>query len=60
MKTINKIKKLELEFPYYFSNELQDLISKLLKKKPTERINLDQVRHHPWIKKYTNNIDISL
>ena len=60
MKTINKIKKLELEFPSFFSKELQDLISKLLKKKPSERINLDQVRQHPWIKKYTNNIDISL
>jgi len=54
IKTINKIKNLDLKFPPYFSKELKDIISKLLKKRPMERINLEQVKEHPWIKKYSS------
>ena len=51
-ETIKKIKDLKVNFPYYFSWEVRDLILKLLKKNPKERISLNDVRNHPWIKKY--------
>lgn len=38
-----------LAFPFPISSDLQDLLSRLLEKDSTERITLDQVKHHPWV-----------
>jgi len=53
--TYTKIKNVELEFPYYLSSEVRDLISKLLQKDPLQRMCLDDVINHPWICNYKLN-----
>lgn len=49
--------KLELQSPYFkiFLLGAQDLIRKLLKKKPDERLSLDQVMKHFWITEMMSN-----
>ena len=39
------------------SNELMDLINKILEFNPKKRINVDEILNHPWLKleKYNNN-----
>ena len=53
---MKKITNLKVNFPTFFSREVRDLILKLLKRNPNERITLNDVRKHPWIKKYNKNI----
>ena len=55
-ETMKKITNLKVNFPTFFSREVRDLILKLLKRNPNERITLNDVRKHPWIKKYNKNI----
>ena len=38
-------------YPDYFSKEVKDLIDKLIKKSPQERISIKEIRNHPWIVK---------
>lgn len=45
---LKKILHAKVIFPDYFSPELRDLISNLLKRRPKQRYNLEQVRMHPW------------
>ena len=49
-----KIRKVSLDFPSFLSEDVKDLISKLLKKSPKQRISLDEVKRHRWITKYRN------
>ena len=56
-ETFMKIKKVSVEFPPYLSEDVKDLISKLLKKSPKQRIGLEQVKKHIWITKYQNKIE---
>ena len=46
-------------YPNYFSEECKDLIGKLIKRSPKERISIQEVKKHPWIvnnvKKYIPN-----
>lgn len=49
-----------LTFDPKISPEAIDLIKKLLKTKPQERLSLNQVLSHPWIAKYTPPINISV
>lgn len=58
-ETFMKIRKVYLRFPSYLSSDVRDLISKLLKKNPHQRINLDEVLNHRWIKKYQNVVTSS-
>lgn len=51
-ETFLKIKRVILRFPSYLSNDVKDLVSRLLKKSPYQRLNLDEVLNHRWIKKY--------
>jgi len=45
----------ERKLARYQTTELaRDLIMKMLNPDPTQRINIDQVKDHPWIKKRTN------
>jgi aurora kinase len=43
----------ELNWPEHvnISAEAKDLVSKLLVREPSQRISLDEVIEHPWIKK---------
>jgi len=53
-ETYDKIKNITLTFPHYVSKGAENLIRKLLVKKPKERLPLCQVSQHPWIIKHTS------
>lgn len=48
--TYEKITSLNYTFPSYVTTEARDLIQKLLKIKPEERIAMEHILEHPWIK----------
>lgn len=48
-KTYIKIKAVDVHYPGYLSEEVKDLISKLLRRDPSKRIGLDEVLNHPWV-----------
>lgn len=50
--TYRKISRVELVFPPGVERDAQDLISKLLKKDPNQRLSLANVPNHPWVKRY--------
>ncbi|KAL4069999.1 kinase-like domain-containing protein [Scleroderma yunnanense] len=50
--TYRRIAKVDLKIPPHVSLEARDLISKLLKHNPEDRIPLSEVSRHPWIVKY--------
>ncbi|GAA5822533.1 hypothetical protein JCM11251_006370 [Rhodosporidiobolus azoricus] len=50
--TYKKITRLDYKIPKEVSPEAADLIQKLLRLKPEDRLALDKVAQHPWIKKY--------
>lgn len=54
-ETYKRIQTIELKFPHYLTNEVQDFIRKLLVHDPTKRLDLVSVLVHPWI--VMNNID---
>lgn len=50
--TYSRISRVDLHFPSYVSPDARDVITKLLKRNPSERLSLDGVLQHPWIKKH--------
>ncbi|XP_069113543.1 aurora kinase C-like isoform X2 [Argopecten irradians] len=54
--TYRRITKVDLQFPTYVSNSAQNLISQLLRHDPKQRISLDRVLKHHWVK---DNVIIS-
>ncbi|KAK4687841.1 hypothetical protein P7C73_g2291, partial [Tremellales sp. Uapishka_1] len=50
--TYKRIVKVDMKIPDTISPEAADLIRKLLKYDPQERLALSEVLVHPWIKKY--------
>ncbi|EGN98148.1 hypothetical protein SERLA73DRAFT_109514 [Serpula lacrymans var. lacrymans S7.3] len=50
--TYRRIAKVDLRIPAHISPEARDLIYKLLKYDPQQRIALSDVLKHPWIVKY--------
>jgi aurora kinase len=48
-QTYNRIKCIDLKFPDFLSNDVKDLISKILCYDPKKRITLEQIEKHPWI-----------
>lgn len=48
----------ELTFPNDISPQLRDLIDRLMKKDPNERITLAEIRKHEWLADATNTRDI--
>jgi serine/threonine protein kinase len=48
----HKIRNVDLQFPDSVSLLARDLIQKFLQKNPEERINLKDVRTHPWVLKH--------
>ncbi|CAF3633858.1 unnamed protein product [Rotaria sordida] len=55
-ETIRMIRSIELTFPTGTSGDLRDLITKLLRRNPTDRLPLKDVAQHIWIVK---NADIA-
>ena len=49
--TKKKINKLDFKFPQHLSEELKDLVWKLLKIDGNERLTLDEILEHPWTRK---------
>jgi len=50
--TYRRIARVDLHFPASVPLDARDFITKLLKKKPEERLALCDVPKHPWIAKY--------
>ncbi|KAI8458072.1 kinase-like domain-containing protein, partial [Phakopsora pachyrhizi] len=55
--TYRKISKVQFQIPPTVSSEAADLISRLLKHDPQERLALTSVAKHPWIVKYSKRSD---
>ncbi|UJR33683.1 hypothetical protein I4U23_021112 [Adineta vaga] len=55
-ETIRMIRSIELTFPTGTSPDLRDLITKLLRRNPSDRLPLKDVAQHVWI---TKNADIA-
>ena len=54
--TTNNIGKVRYSFPSYFEEGAKDVIGKLLKFVPTERLSLEDVVKHPWIQRNGCNL----
>jgi len=52
-ETYKRITKVDVKFPNHVSTEAKDMITRLLRKVPSQRLSLAEVMDHPWIK---NNI----
>lgn len=52
--TLNRVVTANYHLPTHLSLEAKDLIDKLLKKNPAERINLQDLCNHPFIAKFSN------
>ncbi|XP_073903013.1 aurora kinase B isoform X5 [Castor canadensis] len=55
-ETYRRIVKVDLKFPPSVSQGAQDLISKLLKHNPSERLPLAQVLTHPWVRAHSKRV----
>ncbi|XP_042880333.1 aurora kinase A-like isoform X2 [Penaeus japonicus] len=49
-ETFRRIARVDIKFPSQFSEEVKDLICKLLRYNPKERLSLEGIMEHPWIK----------
>lgn len=49
-KLYEKIKTSDFKLPFRLSNPCKDLIRKLLKKDPLERIKMREVKEHEWLR----------
>ena len=48
----HKIKIFKMKpYPDYFSNEIRDLLGKLIRRYPEDRITIQEIKNHPWIVK---------
>lgn len=48
-ETYQRICNVDIRWPSGVSEDAKDLIGKLLKKEPEQRLPLDKVLEHPWI-----------
>lgn len=48
--TCNKIQCVEVVYPDHISEGAKDLIDSILRKDPNERITIDEIQSHPWMK----------
>jgi len=53
--TYRRIQRVDLRFPKGLSEDSKDLISKLLRKNPEERLPLEMVPQHPWVVRNLNS-----
>lgn len=50
--TLNRVVSANYTLPNFLSSEVRDLINSLLQKNPKDRIKLDLILEHPFIKRY--------
>ncbi|XP_016286291.1 aurora kinase B isoform X1 [Monodelphis domestica] len=55
-ETYRRITKVDLKFPSSMPSGAQDLISKLLRHNPSERLPLTQVLEHPWVQTHSRRV----
>lgn len=55
-ETYRRIVKVDLKFPSSVPVGAQDLISKLLKHNPSDRLPLAQVSAHPWVRAHSRRV----
>ncbi|XP_078011789.1 aurora kinase B isoform X3 [Phascolarctos cinereus] len=55
-ETYRRITKVDLKFPSSMPSGAQDLISKLLRHNPSERLPLTQVLAHPWVQTHSRRV----
>ncbi|XP_059137577.1 aurora kinase C [Peromyscus eremicus] len=55
-ETYKRIVKVDLRFPHSVPVGAQDLISKLLRYHPSDRLDLDQILKHPWVRAHSHRI----
>ncbi|XP_074839261.1 aurora kinase B isoform X1 [Carettochelys insculpta] len=55
-ETYRRIIKVDLQFPPFLSEGARDLISKLLRHNPGERLPLQGVLEHPWVKAHSRRV----
>ncbi|XP_038242191.1 aurora kinase B isoform X1 [Dermochelys coriacea] len=55
-ETYRRITKVDLQFPPFMSEGSRDLISKLLRHNPAERLPLQAVLEHPWVKAHSRRV----
>jgi serine/threonine protein kinase len=55
--TYERIKTVDLKFPYFVKPDAQDLISKFLVRDPKKRISLEEVKNHKWIQRVLHHHD---
>ncbi|XP_031332965.1 serine/threonine-protein kinase PLK4-like [Photinus pyralis] len=53
--TLNRVVTANYRLPNFLSAEVKDLINSLLQKNPKDRIKLDMILEHPFIKRYDNS-----
>ncbi|XP_046689208.1 serine/threonine-protein kinase PLK4-like, partial [Homalodisca vitripennis] len=49
--TFDRVVNLDYQMPQHISSDGQDLIRRMLKKKPTDRITLEEILCHPFMRK---------
>merc|ERR1712018_583479 len=49
---MHRIKEMDFSFPTYVTPLAKDFISNLLRKKPQERMGLEEVPNHPWMQQH--------
>ncbi|XP_013119238.2 serine/threonine-protein kinase PLK4 [Stomoxys calcitrans] len=57
--TLNRVVMSDYHIPSYISFDARDLIEKLLRKKPDERISLQQVLEHPFMLRFSKDKNTS-
>ncbi|KAK6460588.1 kinase-like domain-containing protein [Scheffersomyces coipomensis] len=58
VKLYHYICKTPLTFPEYVSPLARDLLRKIIVPDPKRRINLNEIRNHPWLSPYANLLSI--
>jgi len=48
-QTYRRISRVDIQFPKGVAEDARDLITRLLVKEPTSRMNLGEIKNHPWI-----------
>lgn len=58
VKLYHYICKTPLTFPEYISPLARDLLRKIIVPDPKKRMNIDDIRNHPWLSPYANLLSI--
>ncbi|XP_053908707.1 aurora kinase C-like [Cuculus canorus] len=55
-ETYQRITKVDLHFPPFVPDGARDLISRLLRRSPSERLPLADVLQHPWVRAHSRRV----